>query len=70
MRPVTSCGTSRPGAGAGVHADDGPAAWVEHNAGRLQEGRVGVGERAGRIGDHGGVGAVTDWEPQAIGRQR
>src|SRR6266851_7528673 len=51
---------------AGVHADDDPAAGVEHETGGLQVGRVGVGECAGRVRDGGGVGAVTDREPQAV----
>src|SRR5689334_17802124 len=51
---------------AGVDADDDPAAGVEHETGGLQVGRVGVDEGAGRVRDGGGVGAMTDREPQAV----
>src|SRR6267154_5418779 len=51
---------------AGVDADDDPAAGVEDETGGLQVGRVGVDEGAGRVRDGGGVGAVTDREPQAV----
>src|SRR5690349_21257992 len=51
---------------AGVHADDDPAAGVEHEPGRLQVLRVGVDEGPGHGGDGGGVGAVADRELQAV----
>ncbi len=57
-------GDEPPDGAAGVHADDDPACWVEHEAGRLRVARVGVDERAGRLGD--GVGAVADREPQVM----
>ena len=51
---------------AGVHADDDPTAWVEHEPGRLDEPRIVVDERAGRIGDRRSVGAVPYRELQAM----
>jgi hypothetical protein len=51
---------------AGIDADHDPAAWVEHEAGRLQVYRVVVDEGAGGGGDGAGGGAVTDGEFQAM----
>jgi hypothetical protein len=53
---------------AGVHADDDPAAGVQHKPGRLQVPRVGVDEGPGHGGDGVGVGvcAVADRELQAV----
>ena len=51
---------------AGVHADDDPAAGAEREPGRLDEPRIVVDERAGRIGDRRSVGAVTYRELQAM----
>src|SRR5258708_24034768 len=50
---------------AGIDADHDPAAWVEHEAGRLQVHRVVVDEGAGGGGDGAGVGAVAYGELQA-----
>jgi len=59
-------GDQAPDGAAGVHADHDPAAGVEHEPGRLQEQRIIVDERAGRIGDRRSVGAVPHQEPQAV----
>jgi hypothetical protein len=59
-------GDQAPDGAAGVHANHDPAAGVEHEPGRLQEQRIIVDERAGRIGDRRSVGAVPHQEPQAV----
>jgi hypothetical protein len=49
---------------AGVHADQNPAGWVEHEPGGLEVDRVVVDKRASGVGYGAGERAVTDREPQ------